>query len=221
MIRAIVFDFDGLIFDTETPEFRSFQEMYTEHGHTLDVQIWGQWVGTDGSAFNPYDHLETCCGRSLDREALRSMRRAKYEQFVAEEQLRPGVVEYLHAAKEMGLKIGLASSSTREWVMKYLDRFDLTGHFDCIRVRDDVAKVKPDPELYLQVIEAFGIAPHEAIAFEDSPNGARAAKQAGLYCVTIPNDVTRELPFGPYDLRLQSMAERPLAEVVAELGRVK
>jgi HAD superfamily hydrolase (TIGR01509 family) len=130
----------------------------------------------------------------LNREEIRSLRRTKYEKLIAEEKIRPGVEEYLKSSKDLGLRVGLASSAPKDWVMEHLTKLNLVHYFDCIRVREDAKKVKPDPDLYLQVINYFGIEPKEAIAFEDSPNGALAAKQAGMYCVIIPNDVTKVMP---------------------------
>lgn len=218
MIKAIIFDFDGLIFDTETPEFRAFQEIYEEHGLELKVEMWGQWVGTDSSKFNPYDYLDECVGKPLNREEIRSLRRLKYGNLIVNEIIRPGVEDYLKAAKDISLKVGLASSSTKDWVTEHLKRLNLVQYFDCIRVRDDVKKVKPDPELYLQVLNYFGIEPNEAIAFEDSPNGARAAKQAGIHCIVIPNDVTKELKFDEVDLRLKSMEQRSLKSLIEQFN---
>ncbi|WP_219834583.1 HAD family phosphatase [Paenibacillus sp. R14(2021)] len=216
MIKAIVFDFDGTIFDTEGPEFKSYQEIFAEHGHELDLNIWSQGVGTvDG--FHPFDHLEACTGQAVNRDALRVLQKEKYGRFIAEETILPGVEEYLKAAKELGLHVGLASSSSRAWVTKHLDQLNVAHYFDVVRVRDDVRKAKPDPELYRQVIDHFGISPQEAIAFEDSPNGALAAKAAGLYCVTVPNGVTRGLPFCDIDIRLQTMSDMKLDALIQQL----
>jgi HAD superfamily hydrolase (TIGR01509 family) len=219
MIKAVVFDFDGLIFDTETPEFKAFREIYEEHGFELDLNIWSQWVGTDISKFNPYDYLDECVGKPLNREEIRSLRKLKYEKLIAEEKVRPGVVEYLKSAKDLALKVGLASSAPKDWVMEHLNTLNLVHYFDCIRVREDAKKVKPDPDLYLQVINNFCIEPKEAIAFEDSPNGALAAKKAGMYCVIVPNDVTKELAFCDVDLRLVSMEQIKLSLLIEQFNQ--
>jgi len=216
--KAILFDFDGLILDTETAEYRSFSDLYRRHGAELSVETWGRWVGTDASAFDPYAHLAESAGIALDREEARAFRRARFDELMASERARPGVEDYLRAGRRLGLKIGLASSSSRAWVEGYLRRLGLESRFDCIRVRDDVTKVKPDPELYLRAVEALGVAPEEAVAFEDSPNGALAAKRAGLKCVIVPNELTSRLAFGEHDLRLSSMAEMPLEEVLERLS---
>lgn len=216
--KAIIFDFDGLILDTETAEYRSFNDLYRQHGAELTIEVWGQWIGTDAAAFDPYAYLAESAGVAVDREAARAFRRARYDELMAHERARPGVEDYLRAGRRLGLGIGLASSSSRAWVEGYLRQLGLESWFDCIRVRDDVAKVKPDPELYLKAVEALGVAPEEAVAFEDSPNGALAAKRAGLKCVIVPNELTSRLTFGEHDLRLSSMADMPLEEVLARLS---
>ena len=221
LIKAIVFDFDGLILDTETPEFHSFQAMYRDYGVDLSIDVWGQCVGTDGSMFEPYHYLEQSLGRPIDRDAARRIRKERYAERMREEQPRPGVTDYLRHASRLDLKVGLASSSTRQWVTGYLQQYELLHEFNCIRTKDDVPKVKPDPALYLQVLEGLGVRPEEAIAFEDSPNGALAAKRAGMYCVIVPNSITRLLTFGDYDMCLDSMSEMPLDEVISRIEQLR
>jgi len=218
LIKAIVFDFDGLILDTETPEYESFQAMYNDHGAQLPIDIWGRCIGTDGSAFEPYDFLEQCIGKPFDREQARLLRRERFAERMYQQVPRPGVADYLKRGKALNLGIGLASSSTRAWVTGYLKQHGLTDSFRHIRTRDDVAKVKPDPELYLQVLHELGVQPHEAVAFEDSPNGALAAKRAGMHCVIVPNPITSMLSFGEFDLRLDSMEQMTLDAVLEHIA---
>ncbi|WP_127585577.1 HAD family hydrolase [Paenibacillus koleovorans] len=218
MLRAVVFDFDGLILDTETNEFNAFREVFEEHGHELTLERWSGCVGTDLSVYNPYDHLEEACGRVLDRELIRSTQKAKFLKRMESESVRVGVEAYLQEAKELGLRIALASSSSRAWVTGYLTAHGLLDYFETIHTKDDVAKVKPDPELYRRAVESLGVEPHEAVAFEDSPNGALAAHRAGLHCVIVPNAVTGTLSFGAHNVRLSSMADRSLRSLVEELN---
>ncbi|EGL83229.1 Haloacid dehalogenase domain protein hydrolase [Caldalkalibacillus thermarum TA2.A1] len=130
------------------------------------------------------------------------------------ETLRPGVLAYLQEAKQLGLKVGLASSSSHQWVMEHLERYNIAHYFDSIHTADTVKQVKPHPELYEQAVNALGVSADEAVAFEDSLNGLKAAKSAGLYCVIVPNPTTAALPFEGFDLRLQSMEELSLQEVI-------
>ena len=104
----------------------------------------------------------------------------------------PGVLDYLRDAHRLGLKVGLASSSSCAWVEGHLVRLGLREYFDCVRARDDVSITKPDPALFLSAVETLGVQPCEAIAFEDSRNGLIAARRAGLHCVAVP-----ELPHPP------------------------
>lgn len=214
LLKAVVFDFDGLILDTETPEFASFQAMYQDHGIELSIDLWSTCIGTDSSFFEPYEHLEQCLGKPYDREAARRRRRERYAELMSKAMPRLGVVEYLQEAQSLGLLIGLASSSRREWVTGYLQQYGLLDYFKCMRTRDDVEKVKPDPALYIKVLECLGVMPSEAVAFEDSPNGLLAAKLAGMYAVIVPNDMTSPLTFGEHDLRISSMSDMPLQEVL-------
>lgn len=134
-----------------------------------------------------------------------------------EEHLRPGVVSLLEQARRLGLGIGVASSSTSDWVTGYLTQFGIRDYFGCIRAREHVAQVKPDPELYRQVVEHLGAKPEEAIAFEDSPNGALAAHRAGLYCVVVPNPVTETLTFGSYSKSLTTLEGLDLQALITEI----
>jgi HAD superfamily hydrolase (TIGR01509 family) len=129
----------------------------------------------------------------------------------------PGIEEWLTEARRLGLKLGIASSSTRQWVMGHLDRLGLGG-WDCIRCREDTVRAKPDPDLYLAVLDCLGIGPGQAIAVEDSLNGLAAAKAAGLFCVAVPCSMTAHMDLSAADLRLGSLAQRSLAEVLAIVG---
>lgn len=216
-IKAIVFDFDGLIIDTESAWFEVLAEIYQEHGAELPLEMWARCVGTDHEAFNPYDYLEQLLQKPIDRVSIKALSASKHARIMQGRTLRAGVEAYLQSAAGQGLKIGLASSSTRSWVERYLRQYGLLHYFACIRTSDDVAKVKPDPELYLQVLAGLNVPAPAAVAFEDSPNGARAAKAAGMYCVIVPNSITETLTFDDYDMRLSSMADKPLSEVLSAL----
>ena len=101
----------------------------------------------------------------------------------------------------------------------FLEELQIREYFEVIKTREDVEKVKPDPALYRVAIEELGIKPSEAVVFEDSLNGLRAAVAAGLTCVVVPNDVTRNLPFENHHLRIESMREKSLKEVLQSIKR--
>jgi beta-phosphoglucomutase-like phosphatase (HAD superfamily) len=127
------------------------------------------------------------------------------------------VVSHIDQAKGMGLKVGVASSSTAEWVRGHLSRLGILEQFDCLRCRDDVAHAKPEPDLYVAVLDCLGVAASEAFAIEDSPNGVMAAKRAGLRCVAIPNSITAKLDLSGADVLLGSLAEITLADLLKKI----
>jgi HAD superfamily hydrolase (TIGR01509 family) len=217
LIRAIVFDFDGLILDTEEPVYRSWLEVYQAHGEDLPFERWVQIVGSTTAGFHPQHHLEERLGRPLPKEVL-DRRIDRRTEMVLAQKVLPGVVRHIEEAKAMGLKLGVASSSTNEWVRGHLARIGILDRFDCMRCRDDVANAKPEPDLYIAVLDCLGVLASEAIAIEDSPNGVLAAKRAGLRCVAIPNSITAGLDLGQADVQLASLADVTLAELLRKLS---
>ena len=216
MIRAIVFDFDGLILDTEEPVYRSWLEVYQAHGEELPFERWVQIVGSTTTGFHPQHHLEERLGRALPKEVL-DRRIGRRTELVLAQKLLPGVVSHIDQAKGMGLKVGVASSSTAEWVRGHLARLGILEQFDCLRCRDDVAHAKPEPDLYVAVLDCLGVAASDAFAIEDSPNGVMAAKRAGMRCVAIPNSITARLDLSGADVLLGSLAEITLADLLKKI----
>lgn len=213
MIRALVFDFDGLILDTEEPVYRSWLEVYQAHGEELPFERWIQIVGSTTTGFHPQQHLEERLGRPLPEEVLDGRIGRRTEMILAQTVL-PGVMQHLAAARERGLKLGVASSSTSDWVRGHLSRLGILEQFDCMRCRDDVEHAKPEPDLYVAVLDCLGVQASEAIAIEDSPNGVAAAKRAGMRCVAIPNPITAQLDLSQADVVLGSLAEVTLLELL-------
>ena len=219
-LRGLLFDFDGLLVDTESPSRLGWEELYREHGHELPLDEWATLVGTIGAPFDPFAHLEALVGRRLDREALMARRRAREYELIDLEDLRPGAADYLAEAEERGLRTAVVSSSSQDWVEQILQRLDRLDHWDVIVTADgDRSRAKPEPTLYLEALRTLGISASEAVAFEDSPNGVRAAKRAGLFCVAVPNPVTATLALDEADVVVDTLADLPLDELLAQLER--
>jgi HAD superfamily hydrolase (TIGR01509 family) len=220
MIQALIFDFDGLVLDTETPIYLSYQEIYASLGVDLALERWAQGIGTTDADYDPFDDLEGMLGGEVDRANLQARQRQREAELIAAQPVRPGVVDYLRDARRLGLKIGMASSSSCAWITGHLTRLGLLEYFDCLQGKDDVQRTKPDPELYLSALEKLGVSNTQAIVFEDSPNGILAARRAGIRCVAVPNPVTRQLPLDGADLRLESLADLPLEQLLIMLEKI-
>jgi HAD superfamily hydrolase (TIGR01509 family) len=217
MIGALVFDFDGLILDTEEPVYRSWLEVYEAHGETLPFDRWVSIVGSTTTEFHPQRHLEERLGRPLSQEVLEGRIGRRTEMILAE-QVLPGILQYIDDGQALGLKLGVASSSTRDWVTGHLERLGILGRFDCVRCRDDVNHAKPAPDLYIAVLDCLGVSPSDALAIEDSPNGVIAAKQAGMLCVAIPNSITANLDLSRADVVLRSLSDVALRDLLERLA---
>jgi HAD superfamily hydrolase (TIGR01509 family) len=220
-VRALLFDFDGLILDTEYASRAGWERLYREHGHELPVDLWATVVGTTHAPFDPMAHLEELVGEPLEREALNERRYAHEIALIEAEELRPGIADYLAAVRRHGLKRAIVSSSARSWVDMHLERLEEAVGWDAICTADrDPARAKPSPTLYLEALEALGVTAGEAVAFEDSPNGVLAAKAAGVFCVAVPNEVTRDLGLeeAGADLVLDSLADLPPETLFARLA---
>jgi beta-phosphoglucomutase-like phosphatase (HAD superfamily) len=218
-IRGLLFDFDGLLVDTESPSRLVWEELYREHGFELPHDRWATNIGTLDEPFDPLDHLEELLGGALDREALTQRRHAREIELISLEQLRPGVDDYLSEAERRDFATAIVSSSSVEWIGPILERLERGHGWDAIvAANGDASRAKPRPTLYLDALAALGLEPHEAIAFEDSPNGVRAAKAAEIYCVAVPNPITATLGFENADLVLESFADLPLAELLKRVA---
>ena len=220
MQKAIIFDFDGTIIDTETAWYITFRGAYKKHGIHLTLEQYSQCLGTSLHAFNPYTYLRTHHNLPIDLEEFKQSVQQQHTEMMIKEGIRPGILKLLESAKALGLKIGLASSSERAWIDKFVKLHGIEDYFECYCTADTVQKVKPDPELYLQALEKLGVEASEAIAIEDSPNGARAAVAAGIPTVVIKNEITKQLPFGDGHYTIDSLEEHEL-DALAELVQQK
>lgn len=217
-MRALIFDFDGLILDTEVPDYISWQEVYQSYGVELPLKKWTSIVGGSAeSNFEPHEYLESQIGKKVDREQIWVNRRKSYLNHLENQSILPGVLDYLESAKRLGLKLAVASSSPANWVGGHLSRLDLTSYFDEICTADDVEQTKPNPALFLLAAEKVGAQPDEVIVFEDSYNGVLGAKRAGMLVVAVPNQLTDGLDLSMADMKLSSLADLSLEELIAQM----
>lgn len=213
--RALIFDFDGTLADTEAAVLQSWQETFRNQGAELPLDVWHTVIGTQDTAST----MLALLGEHVPApETLRPVMRARVLELLETGGPREGVLDYLDAADARGLRLGVASSSSGDWVHGQLDRLGLAARFASVETGDRHA-AKPRPDTYLAALATLGVTAGETVAFEDSPHGVSAAKAAGITTVAVPNPITADLDFGHADLVLPSFADQPLDDLLAALGR--
>lgn len=212
-ITALIFDFDGLLMDTESTMLASWQ--YEWRQYQLELAADGFFAEHGGDVSEQrYARLASAVGPGYDQAASHTRRVAHRDELNATLDLEPGIHAWLDQADELGLRLAVASSSPRAWVTRLLDQVGQLARFASVVCGDEVEQVKPDPGVYLLALAQLGVPPEQAVAFEDSPHGVAAAKAAGLRCVAVPNRHTDPAKFGAADVLLTSATDRPIAEVI-------
>jgi HAD superfamily hydrolase (TIGR01509 family) len=219
MLRAVIFDFDGTILDTESPTFYAWQAMYDAHGQVLTFEEYSATIGTDYNTFDPRRTLEERCGRQLDWERLDAERRSGCREVISSQPPLPGICRLLEEAHELKLRCAIASSSPSEWVQGHLNRVGLLPWFDFISCAENGCPPKPSPEVYLRALRGLEVTANEALAIEDSPNGVLATQRAGIRCVIVPNELTRKMRFPEQVKVLRSLEEFSLKEQMETTGQ--
>jgi|SRR5688572_25283114 len=220
MLKALIFDFDGLILDTETPEVLVWQNIYNEHGFELPIHEWEKTVGGYGiSTFDAAEHLALLSSGRLDPVSSKLRYRKESDEIIHASSILPGIMEMISQAKSNGLKVAIGSSSPHSWVDTHAKRLGIFDLFDTVVCQDDVepGKTKPHPDIYLKVLEQLEVKNDEAIVFEDSPNGVLASQRAGVFVVAVPNGLTSRMNVTG-DLTVSSLAELSLQSLMEKAG---
>lgn len=188
-LRAVIFDLDGTVLDTESAILTTWQSLYAACGVVFPRHRFLSTVGTHDCTWDPYAPLDT--GRSAQaRRRLRRQKEELEEDLVGRLEARPGIHRWLDWCDGEGVLIGCASSSPLRWVKRQLSHLQLRDRFLHLRARDHVTAVKPDPQVYREVLQAMNVFAGNALALEDSLPGVTAAQGAGIACAIYPNDMT-------------------------------
>jgi len=220
MLKALIFDFDGLILDTETPEYLTWQAIYHEHGYELPHEEWGKIIGGYGlSDFDAADHLARLSQGRLDSAAMRLRHSSESLARIHAQSVLPGVLDLIHAAKIHSLKLVIASSSHHAWVDNHAKRLGIFHYFDKVICADDVGvgRTKPNPDLFLLALKQLQVQKEAAVVFEDSPNGVLAANRAGIFVVAVPNQVTALLNLDGANWIVRSLMDVSLNELINKM----
>jgi len=212
-LQGILFDFDGLILDTETPVFQAWKMKFREYGQELALEQWGQIIGKSSDELGPLAGFLKNFPDAKAKQQILDEVSSEEQSLIKQQQPLPGTEVLISKAHQSGVKLGIVSSSNQDWVHQHLRRLELLDYFDHTSCADEVEKAKPDPALYHLGLEKMGLEPDRVVVLEDSPHGVLAAKRAGLYCIAVPNQLTRQLTFftdgGAPDLFLKSLEEFP------------
>jgi len=212
-IRGLIFDFDGLIVDTETAIYQAWKELYDEHQLPLTIEVWAQCIGSDFGHYDPAADLERLTGLTFDWTSLTQRRRERVNSLLSSQDTLPGIRELLQHAQAVGMPCAVASSSSLNWVGGWINRLGLMPYFKNITTLDDVGRAKPDPGLFLHAAEKLELQPSEILVLEDSLNGLRAATAAGMRCMVVPGMLTRHLDFTGAWRQIESLAEFDLCNL--------
>jgi HAD superfamily hydrolase (TIGR01509 family) len=207
MLKGLIFDFDGLILDTELPAFQAWQGVYQKYGQTLPIEKWVNCIGTSPDRFDAFDYLQALVHSPLPREHILAARRKVESDLISRQAVMPGVVNLLKSAHENGVNLAVASSSPLNWVSTHLQRLGICNQFDCLVTAEDVERVKPAPDLFNIAVDRLHATPDSVVVFEDSLNGILAAQNAGIYCVAVPNEVTSHLDLSSANWVAHSLTE--------------
>lgn len=216
-IRGLIFDFDGLLIDTEMPGCNAWSESFAKYGFRFTVEDWKKAIGAGPSAYDMAEHLKQLTNGLVDPQTIRKQTLVRTKELIQLQPLLPGVTDFLEAARAMALPMAVASSSERSWVEGYLTSLQIRQFFSAVCTADDVQNVKPAPDLFLLAAARIGIQPGEAIVFEDSPHGIAAAKAAAMFCVAIPNEITTTMDLSSANLIVESFNSLNLVNLLKSI----
>ena len=217
-VSAVVFDFDGLLMDTESTSLASWRYEWSQWGLSLDEGTFFADHGGDVTE-ERYAALAAAAGPSYDRQLSHARRTAYRDRLHHELGLAAGILGWLDGAASLGLRLAVASSSPRNWVAGHLERAGVAEMFEVLACGDEVARHKPAPDVYVLALRRLGVAGSRAVAVEDTVHGVAAARAAGLRCIAIPNPFADRSRFGEANLVLTSAAEMPLSQALSHLRR--
>jgi HAD superfamily hydrolase (TIGR01509 family) len=205
--KAVFFDFDGVLVDTEWAIYQAWRRMFEAHGHELPLGIYTRCIGSDFATWSPKTHLEELTGRAFDWHDLDVLRQQEIMGELGNAGAMAGVEEILGRLAADGLALAVVSSSSHRWVDGWLEKLGLAGHFETTVCRGDAARIKPAPDLFLEAARRLEVEPGGCLVIEDSHNGLVAAKAAGMRVWVVPNRVTECLDFAEADGVFGSLAE--------------
>lgn len=204
---AVLFDFDGILVDTEWAIYQAWLRTFQAHGHDLPLETYTRCIGSDFATWSPKTHLEELSGLDFDWHDLDNRRQEEILLELTHEGTMPGVLDLLDQLTRAGIRRAVVSSSSHHWVDGWLEKLAFAHHFESVVCRGDAPRIKPAPDLYLEGAKRLGLQPAECLVIEDSLNGVNSAKAAGMNVWVVANRVTAGLDFAGADAIFPSLVE--------------
>lgn len=186
-IKGVVFDMDGLMFDTERLTYQIINQVMTEQGYEYSLDFYKQTVGK--RSVDVVSMYKEKFGDDFDYQAMKVGNMEIFWDYTAKNGVpaKKGLFQLLDYLKENNIKIALATSTTSKSATEILKRGKVIDYFDVLMCADSVKNGKPDPEVFLKACEKLGLQPQECMGLEDSFNGIISSSEAGLVTVMIPD----------------------------------
>lgn len=202
--QAVIFDFDGLMVESESIAYQVWCEVLGPYGKELTEEIYRNLIGRE--PLGSVEYLIEVLDLPLEpRELLETYWSQRTERVCRDIAPAPGLLDLLQTLRERGLKLAVASNSPSNYVHAVLEAIDLTDMFSCIRCREDVTRGKPAPDVYLAAAACLEVDPERCLALEDSPLGLQAALNAGMRCIVVPNENLVGEDFSGAQARFESL----------------
>lgn len=205
--KAVLFDFDGVILDTEWPIYQTYVDLFAEEGQEIPIATYVQCIGSNFDTWSPEKYLESLTGKQYDWASINPMRQKKILEALRKPVALPGVHALFEQLKCADTPIAVVSSSSHSWVDGWLDKLNLAHYCRTTVCRGDAPRIKPAPDLYLEAARQLNIAPHDCLVIEDSMNGILSAREAGCQSIAVPSRLTSVLDFSIADRVIHSLTE--------------
>lgn len=193
--KAVLFDFDGVILDTEWPIYQTWLDLYRSEGQDLPIETYVQCIGSDFETWSPEKHLEELTGKSYDWGSINPARQIDIHAALENPIALPGVRELFERLHRSRVPIAVVSSSSHSWVDVWLEKLDLISMATTIVCRGDAPRIKPAPDLYLEAVRRLALPAADCLVIEDSYNGTKAGIDAGCQTLVVPSRLTNCLDF--------------------------
>ena len=214
MIEAVIFDFDGLILETEMPQYQTWRRAFEAYGLELPITEWIEILGRNSNYADFPGRIAEQSGQAVDRDALTTRIRTESLEIIEAQPVLPGVVDRIEEADRMGFMLAVCSGSSRAWIASHLGRLGLLRRLPTRVCSEDTIQHKPLPDPYLKTAETLDVEPSRCLVFEDSPNGIAAAKAAGMFAVAVPTAMTADQDFSNADIVLSSLSDMTIAQML-------